>query len=153
MGAVSVRPAEAGDKEKWLELWLGYNAFYGVEVPAEVTETTWARIMDPAYDVGCLVAAEWPYGEVLGFANYVVHPRTWSLKNSCYLEDLFVTEAARGNGIGKLLCEAVKHMAERRGLSQVYWNTRESNAVARGLYDQIAQKDDFVRYVLPLESA
>lgn len=153
MGAVSVRPAEAADKERWLQLWQAYNAFYGVEVPPEVTETTWARIMDAHVDVGCLVACEWPYGEVLGFANYVVHPRTWSLRDSCYLEDLYVAESARGQGIGKLLCEAVKLMAERRGLSQVYWNTREGNEVARKLYDQIAQKDDFVRYVVPLENA
>lgn len=153
MGAVSVRPAEAGDKERWMQLWREYNAFYGVDVSDEVSETTWARIMNPQWDVGCLVAAEWPYGEVLGFANYVVHPRTWSLRDSCYLEDLYVAQGARGNGVGKLLCEAVKHMAERRGLSQVYWNTRESNDVARKLYDQIATKDDFVRYVLPLEPA
>jgi ribosomal protein S18 acetylase RimI-like enzyme len=153
MGAVSVRPAEAGDKARWLQLWEAYNAFYGAEVSADVSEATWARIMDNNSDVGCLVAAEWPYGDVLGFVNYVVHPRTWSLHDACYLEDLYVDEAARGNGVGKLLCEAVKHMAERRGLSQVYWNTRESNEPARKLYDQIAQKDDFVRYVLPLQTA
>lgn len=153
MGAVSVRPAVAEDKERWLELWRAYNLFYGAEVSEEVSETTWARIMDNACDVGCLVACEWPDGGVLGFVNYVVHPRTWSVKDSCYLEDLFVDESVRGKGVGKLLCEAVKHMAERRGLSQVYWNTRESNEPARKLYDQIATKDDFVRYVLPLESA
>ncbi|MBY0408292.1 MAG: GNAT family N-acetyltransferase [Rickettsiales bacterium] len=152
MTAVSVRPVEAGDQERWMELWRSYNVFYGIDVPEEVTASTWERIMSGNHDMGCLVACEWPYGAVLGFANFIVHPRTWSLNDACYLEDLYVDEAARGKGVGKLLCEAVKHMAERRGLSQVYWNTRESNTPARKLYDQIATKDDFVRYVLPLEA-
>lgn len=153
MSAVSVRPAQAADKEQWMQLWEAYNAFYEVEVNSEVSESSWQRILDPNVDMGCMVACEWPDGAVLGFVNYVVHPRTWSVKPCCYLEDLFVGEQARGKGVGKMLCEAVKHMAERRDLSQVYWNTREGNTVARSLYDQIAEKDDFVRYVMPVETA
>lgn len=152
MTAVCVRPVQAEDKDQWVALWQDYNLFYGASLPQEVTEATWARVMDERSEVGCIVACEWPDGAVLGFINYVIHPRTWSAKDACYLEDLYVAEAVRGRGIGKQLCEALKHLGERKGLSQIYWNTREGNAMARKLYDQIAQKDDFVRYVMPLEA-
>ena len=152
MSAVSVRPAVAADKDQWMVLWQAYNSFYGTVVPDEVSETTWERIVDPSSLVGCIVACEWPDGAVLGFINYVVHPRTWSAADACYLEDLYVDERLRGQGIGRQLCEALKHLGERKGLSQIYWNTREDNHAARKLYDQIATKDDFVRYVMPLEA-
>ncbi len=152
MTAVCVRPVAEQDKDQWLALWRDYNLFYGAQVADEVTEATWARILDVNSDVHCIVACEWPDGAVLGFINYVVHPRTWSAKDACYLEDLYVAEDLRGRGVGKQLCEALKHLGERRGLSQIYWNTRESNETARKLYDQIATKDDFVRYVMPLEA-
>lgn len=152
MTAVCVRPVAEADKSQWLALWQDYNAFYGAELPSEVTEATWARIMSTNGDVGCIVACEWPDGAVLGFINYIIHPRTWSAKDTCYLEDLYVAEHVRGRGIGKQLCEALKHLGERKGLSQIYLNTRESNVTARKLYDQIATKDDFVRYIMPLEA-
>lgn len=152
MSAVSVRPVLAEDKEQWLRLWREYNVFYGQDVAEEVTETTWQRIIGGKSGMGCIVACEWPDGAVLGFINYIVHPRTWSTTDVCYLEDLYVDAAARGKGIGRQLCEAIKHMGERKGLSRVYWNTRADNQVARKLYDQIATQDDFVRYVMPLEA-
>ena len=152
MGAVSVRPVLPEDKDQWLRLWRDYNAFYGSNVADEVTEATWERIIASRGDIGCIVACEWPDGAVLGFINYIIHPRTWSTTDVCYLEDLYVDEALRGRGIGRQLCEALKHMGERRGLSRIYWNTRETNDTARKLYDQIATKDDFVRYVMPLEA-
>lgn len=133
-----------------MRLWREYNTFYGTEVPDEVTLTTWERIISSRGDIGCLVACEWPDGAVLGFVNYVIHPRTWSASDVCYLEDLYVDAHFRGKGIGRQLCEALKHMGERRGLDRIYWNTRADNAPARKLYDQIATQDDFVRYIMPL---
>jgi GNAT superfamily N-acetyltransferase len=152
MSAVSVRPVLPEDKDQWLRLWHEYNIFYGEAVADDVTEATWQRLMSGYGGMGCIVACEWPDGGVLGFINYIVHPRTWSTTDVCYLEDLYVDEAARGKGIGRQLCEAIKHLGERKGLSRVYWNTRADNSVARKLYDQIATQDDFVRYVMPLEA-
>jgi GNAT superfamily N-acetyltransferase len=152
MSAVTVRPARPEDREGWMALWQAYNAFYDVVVPDDVSEVTWQRILDEKSHIGSLVACEWPDGAVLGFANYIIHPRTWSVKDTCYLEDLYVYEGSRGQGIGKMLCEAMKYMGERKGLDRIYWNTRESNMPACKLYDQIATRDDFVRYVMPLEA-
>ena len=86
-------------------------------------------------------------GDVVGFVNYVLHATTWGTAETCYLEDLFVSPAARGSGAGRALIEAVLERSRSRGWDNVYWHTRRDNARARVLYDSLAEADDFVRYV------
>lgn len=145
----SIRAADANDESAWRALWDGYCAFYGVEIPGEVTATTWARVLDPGSAVASLLAFD---GErALGFANYVVHPYTWGTQPACYLEDLFVAGEARGAGAGGALIAALLALGRAAGWGRLYWMTREGNATARRLYDRFAERDDFVRYVVPLD--
>ena len=88
--------------------------------------------------------------QLIGVANYVLHPYTWGTDLICYLEDLFVAEDARGDRRGKALIDALVHMAKVKGWPRVYWHTHEDNEVARSLYDQITPVDPFVRYVVKL---
>ena len=39
------------DHGAWLPLWYGYQSFYQVNLDAQVTETTWARLLDPSEPV------------------------------------------------------------------------------------------------------
>jgi GNAT superfamily N-acetyltransferase len=149
MSGIEVRAAAAGDEQAWRTLWDGYCAFYETAVPPKVTAVTWRRLLDPDGPVEGLVAERG--GELVGFLNYVLHPSTWGTADTCYLEDLFVSPAARGSGAGRALIEAVLERARSRGWDKVYWHTREDNARARALYDSIARADDFVRYVVPGE--
>ncbi len=130
-------------------LWRDYNSFYQApKITEEVTASTWARALDPQNPIGCLVAEE--NGRLVGFINYVIHPRTWSTRDTCYMEDLYVEAASRGRGVARALCAALKALCVEKGLSRIYWNTEESNATARKLYDKIGYKDNFVRYVMLL---
>jgi hypothetical protein len=55
-----IREPTPGDYDQWLPLWDGYNAFYEragpTALPAEVTQTTWQRFLDPEEPVHGLVA-------------------------------------------------------------------------------------------------
>jgi GNAT superfamily N-acetyltransferase len=64
----------------------------------------------------------------------------------CYLEDLYTLESARGQGVASALIEAVYAVARTAGVRSVYWQTHESNAVARRLYDKIATRLGFIVY-------
>ena len=64
----------------------------------------------------------------------------------CYLQDLFTAEAARGRGAGRALIEAVYAAASAAGSPRVYWTTQANNLTAQRLYDQIAEKSDFIQY-------
>ena len=65
---------------------------------------------------------------------------------TCYLQDLFTAESARGLGVGRALIEAVCARARALGATRVYWQTHETNSAAMRLYDQVAEKSGFVVY-------
>lgn len=144
-----IRPARAGDESEWRRLWAGYCDFYGAVVPEETTAATWRRILEPSSRIGALLAVDG--GETLGFANYVLHPFTWSERPTCLLEDLYVTPDARGRGIGGGLIEHLVARGRAEGWARVYWHTREGNATARRLYDRFCPADGFVRYTIALQ--
>ncbi len=140
-----IRPLQAGDRAAWDRLWSGYLRFYAQNLAPDVTDATWRRFVDPAGDLHGLCALDANDGMV-GFVHYLFHPVTWSIGDRCYLEDLFVAEAARGLGAGRRLVEAVYRAADERGADQVYWFTQESNVAARELYDRVGRLTPFVKY-------
>jgi GNAT superfamily N-acetyltransferase len=142
----TIRAALPSDESAWRELWQGYVDFYRARLPDEVTNRTWTRILDPDSAVMCIVAEV--EGRVYGFANCVVHENTWETQAVCYLEDLFVTPAARGRGLGAALLEWLRNAMRAEGWARLYWVTRSDNTQARRLYDRFTQADDFVRYVI-----
>ncbi len=146
--AFVVRPSEPRDFAQWLPLWDGYNAFYGrtgrTALPRTVTEETWRRFHDPAAPVYALVAEN--DGHLTGMAHYLYHLSTSASDRTCYMQDLFTAEAARGQGIGRALIEAVYAAAKAEGVTRVYWHTHETNASARRVYDAVAERSGFIVY-------
>lgn len=141
---IEIRPLASGDRSQWNTLWAGYLRFYRHPLPAEVTEATWARLLDPRAPLHGLVAGR--AGALVGLVHYQFHPSTWSLRDYCYLEDLYVDPAARGGGVGRALIHGVYAQADRAGAATVYWLTQEFNAEARALYDTLARRTSFIRY-------
>lgn len=147
---VVLRDAEPFDEAGWRVLWNAYVTFYNAEVPERITAHTWARILDPASPMDCLVAVEAETERVLGFAVTVLHDGTWTDRPVCYLEDLFVAPEARGRGIARRLIETLACRGRSRGWQRVYWKTNTENTTARALYDQVATLTNSVRYDLDL---
>jgi GNAT superfamily N-acetyltransferase len=141
-----IRAALPSDEPVWRELWRAYCDFYRVQLTPEVTARTWTRILDPDSAVMCIVAEV--DGQVVGFANCVVHENTWETQAVCYLEDLFVAPSARGHGVGSALIEWLRNAMRAEGWARVYWMTKSDNLPARRLYDRFTQADGFVRYVI-----
>lgn len=145
---IRVRDPQPADEAAWRALWHGYNAFYGAEVPAAVSDGTWRRMLDPAAPLFARLAIR--HGRVVGFAACVLHPGTWALQPLCYLEDLFVDPVHRRCGVGQALIQDLLDLGRTCGWSRLYWHTRADNATARRLYDRFAAADGFVRYALAL---
>ncbi len=142
-GEIEIRVVRADEREAWEPLWAGYLTFYETAAP-EVTDTTWARLHDPAEAMHVLGA--FMDGRLIGIVHYLFHRSTWTIGDYCYLQDLFTVPEARGLGVGRALIDAVTERARDAGASRVYWLTHESNAVARGLYDRVADRPGFIQY-------
>ena len=149
-----VRPLAQEDCAAWRPLWDGYNAFYGrhgeTALPEHVTQTTWQRFFDASEPVFALVAEE--QGVVVGLAHYLFHRSMTKVEHVCYLSDLFTVQASRGKGVGRALIESVCIEARAAGASRVYWQTHQTNAAGRLLYDKVAQHQGFIVYSLELSS-
>lgn len=145
---VLVRGATGEDFAEWSRLWDGYNAFYGrsglTALSPEITRTTWVRFFDAYEPMHALVAERG--GRLVGLAHFLFHRSTTSIAPNCYLQDLFVAEAQRGAGIGAALIAAVYEKAAAAGAPRVYWQTHETNATARRLYDKVAENSGFIVY-------
>ena len=141
-----VRALREDEKAAWAPLWRGYQQFYGVEIPAEVTELTWARFHDPAEPMFVLGAFADGGSRLLGIVHYILHRSCWTAGPYCYLQDLFTVPESRGQGVGRGLIEAVYAKAAEAGASRVWWLTQETNYAGRMLYDRVADRPGFIQY-------
>lgn len=76
-------------------------------------------------------------GEVVGIAVWFLNYSTWTGKSGIYLEDLFVTDAARGTGAGRALFRALAREAQRRGCARIDWAVLDWNTPAMDFYRAI----------------
>ncbi len=142
--AVLIREVAASERASWEPLWQGYLQFYQSSQTKEATDETWRRIHDPnepMFALGAIVD-----GKMLGIVQYLFHRSFWTTGDYCYLQDLFVANETRGLGLGRALIEAVYAKAKEAGASRVHWLTKEDNAQARQLYDNIADRSGFIQY-------
>lgn len=72
-------------------------------------------------------------GIIPGFALYYIRYSTWK-GQAMYLEDILVTEQARGKGIGKLLFDRLIEEAKERNLHRIVWQVLEWNEPAINFY-------------------
>lgn len=147
---LQIRPIEPADQTAWTPLWDGYNAFYGrhceTALDPAITATTWQRFFDPDEPVFALVAE--CDGRLVGLVHFLFHRSTTRIEPVCYLQDLFTAASERGRGIGRALILAVADRAAAAGARRVYWQTHESNAAGRMLYDKVGRHAGFIVYAL-----
>ena len=146
--SVLVRPLRASDEADWRRLWRDYLAFYETEVPEEVYQTYFARLLgDDPQDFSGLVAEV--DGRLVGLTHFLFHRHGWKIENTCYLQDLYADPDIRGLGIGRALIEAVYAEADAKDAPSVYWLTQDFNETARRLYDRIGVETPFIKYARP----
>jgi ribosomal protein S18 acetylase RimI-like enzyme len=145
---IEISPLRPEDRARWEALARGYKEFYQTEVSDEGYAQTWRRLLR-AEDVFGRVA-RLDGGPVVGIAHYLFHANPWS-SGSCYLQDLFVDEATRGQGVARALIEHVAQVARDRGAARLYCHTKENNVRARALYDKVASFRGFISYDHPLD--
>ncbi len=80
-------------------------------------------------------------GRVIGFALYYIRYSTWKGQRM-YLEDLLVTEQARGKGIGKLLFDALVQEAKDKQLNGIVWQVLDWNEPAINFYKKLNAQFD-----------
>ena len=145
-----IEPIAAAQMNALLPLIAAYQRFYEAEtVDDERNRAFFSRFLAPSAD-GMLLGA-WRGDDLLGYACLY-----WSFTSivpaeTVLMNDLYVTEAARGQGIGRALIEASADVARERGAQRLEWATAPSNEAAQRLYDSTdAKRSEWVEYELKL---
>lgn len=144
MSQPQIRLVTADDHAAWLPLWQAYLRFYNTELPQTVSQSTWQRLLDDQEPTHCALA--WNGDNAVGLVHFIYHRSNWSIENSCYLQDLLVTEHSRGTGVGRQLIEFVYTTAKADGCCKVHWLTHETNATAIQLYERIAERPGLIQF-------
>ena len=91
------------------------------------------RIMEGG-DGEYLLGATAPGGEPDGVCQVRFRWSVWKTAEDCWLEDLYVREAARRGGLGRALVDAAVARAQQRGCRRIELDVNEDNDAALALY-------------------
>jgi len=131
---VTLRPAEKQDSEAILRLIQELAVFEKEPESVLLTVSDIERYgfgSSPLFQ--CFVAQV--EQQVIGMALYYQRFSTW--KGPTYhLEDLIVTEAYKGKGIGTQLYTAFIQMAYESGVERIEWNVLDWNTPAVSFYEK-----------------
>ena len=136
---ITVRPVRASDRTGWDELYRGYAAFYKIAQSNEMRDRVWLWLHDVTEESEGLIA-EAEDGTLLGLTHFRPFARPLTATTGGFLDDLFVSPAARGLGVADTLIEGVRKIALDRGWSIVRWITAEDNYRGKSVYDRVAVK-------------
>jgi GNAT superfamily N-acetyltransferase len=78
-------------------------------------------------------------GDPVGVATFVKRFHIWNATELIELDDLYVTESARGNGIGNQLLQVIGDQAKQQGIP-VKWQVQPDNHGAIALYKRIGAR-------------
>ncbi|MET1079885.1 MAG: GNAT family N-acetyltransferase [Pseudomonas sp.] len=86
----------------------------------------------------------------VGFAVYFFSYSTWLGRQGLYLEDLYVSPAARGSGAGKGLLRHLARLACESGCGRFEWSVLDWNEPAIQFYQALgaSPQEEWVRYRL-----
>lgn len=140
-----IRLAAEDDFFGWLPLFEAYCRFYETELDDAKALIVWNWISDEHDPLQAALAVD-DEGKPVGLAHFRVVPDSLSATRGMYLDDLYVDEAARGDGIGRSLIEYVHARAAEVGSGGVTWITAADNTAAQRMYDEIATRTSWVTY-------
>jgi len=141
------------DLDELLPLMRGYCDFYEV-APSDDALLAMSRrlIADPELEGLQLIARD-DDGEAVGFATIFWTWSTLTAERLGVMNDLFVSEAARGGGHADALIAECATRCRDRGATELAWQTARTNERAQAVYDRVgAKRDDrWLDYSLTVE--
>jgi GNAT superfamily N-acetyltransferase len=153
---VTIRRATLDDAHRLAHLLQGigwFAAFKGGDIDdstAQVRERLRECLADSSHSVN---VAESPSGEIVGYGSVHWLPCLFMAGTEGYVSELFVSEIARGQGVGRKLLEALTTEARARGCTRLSLiNLRHRESYQRQFYIKAGwqERGEAANFVLPL---
>jgi ribosomal protein S18 acetylase RimI-like enzyme len=131
-----LRHAGPQDLEDVVRLVAEFRDWWGKSQPsADVIREVAAQLLDHEHTEFLLAFDD--AGGAVGVCQLRYRLSVWTGAEDCWLEDLFVTESARGGGYGRELVEAAFESARARGVRRIELDVNEQNESALRFYESL----------------
>ena len=147
---ISVSRLQAADRDNWEVLYHGYAEFYRVPMNDQILDTVWGWIQDDGNPFFGLVAKD-DAGKALGLMHCRQMPSPLRGALVGFLDDLFVSPEARGQGVVEKLYAALNELGKQQGWPFIRWITAEDNYRGRAVYDRLSEKTAWVTYQMAMK--
>jgi GNAT superfamily N-acetyltransferase len=134
--ALSIRSARPGDEVVLFELIQELARFERLTHQVKGSASELARDLFGQRPAAEALIAERD-GRALGYALFFTTYSTFLTRPGLYLEDLYVRESERGQGVGKALLERVIELARERGAGRLEWSVLDWNSNAIAFYEKM----------------
>src|SRR6476659_7939363 len=125
-GPVTVALVTPDDLADLLPLMRAYCTFYDSDPVDDDLRAMATAFLDEGSGGTQLIARD-ATGRALGHATLLSSWDTTLGRRLAVMEDLFVTERARGRGVGARLIDACRRLARDRGMAWLAWETAPDN--------------------------
>jgi GNAT superfamily N-acetyltransferase len=136
--AIEIRKAVPEDFEQVYSLIKEFATF--IKTPEKVVVTPDQMLEDKDYFQSYIAING---GQVIAFATYFIAYYSWTGK-TVYLDDLYVLDEYRGNGIGTLLFNKVIETAKTEKCKKLRWQVSNWNSKAIEFYKKMGAAIDEV---------
>lgn len=140
---VTIKPLDREDKEGWLDLWQAYHDHYGDPVSAHLTFNTFDRLVTREHPLRARIAID-ENRRVVGFVHYLLHESTWYTREVCFIEDVFVAEDLRRQGIGRQIIADVARVSGINRWGRLYMAVPGTDEAAVSFFGAVADETDWV---------
>ncbi|WP_082122277.1 MULTISPECIES: GNAT family N-acetyltransferase [Frankia] len=133
---ISIDPAVPDDVEAMAGLMEELDTFYGA-TPTQPRDAQVAQIKKLVFGTppAAQVLLAHNNGHLIGMAAYSYLWPAAGVTHSLFLKELYVVEAARRKGVGRLLMNRLHEIAVAQNCSRVEWMTDMTNIAARRFYE------------------
>lgn len=136
--SVIIREAQPEDCASVLQLMQQLAEFEGYLSQFSVTEGDILRLSFEQQKFQVLVAEQ--ANKLQGILVYYTLPFTYDLTPWLFIKELFVSESARGRGIGEGLMQRLIQIARQQGSSKIKWEVLSNNLTAQTFYLHMGAK-------------
>jgi GNAT superfamily N-acetyltransferase len=143
---MSIRSGEPRDVDAVLRMMRQLAAQEGLGKLFELTNDTLSRACFGLPRRIELIVAE-TEGRIVGYATCLLQFSPWIGRDYLFVDDLYVSDDARGSGIGSRLMKQVGALALERGVG-VRWHVEPANRSAQSFYRTLGAelRDKLIAY-------
>ncbi|WP_346900521.1 GNAT family N-acetyltransferase [uncultured Roseibium sp.] len=144
---MEIREATEADLPRLARLFAEMESHYGSPAggQVEMVETRLKAWFADNTDTTLLVAEE--NGELNGVTSLVPLFPAGQLREALFVKDVFVSERARGQGLGEALLRAAAAIAKKRGSYRLELTVDRTNTGAARLYQRLGAQDTSKMYL------